>query len=1139
MPEVKITRVPKQVAYLTAPQADGFKFTASWSNPPENTRQTSDRQADAMTIWWTVTYIHKNGTATKSKTLQMYDTGSATSSTVDLEVSPAFGYNFFYPRGNYRLLKVTIGVNATNVIGDSGGVNKDRMMYDPVAPTIEDAEFDEEEGKVINHVECKEADERHMLYDVEWQSIRYDSANGQTSTVKGHEGDGSGDVDYDVERDISGYQALQNDPKRFFKLTTRARARGSHGNSQWVEKLTYLSLPRRPVIKDVVISQNGYADRVVVTFKSDTTGAKTKDAQKDVLRQHPFTGCRLQVLRNVTETDAQRAYSMSGWEDYDVQDNGLCTALYIPVSEVRPDPDMITWVRVKSWNLSEDVLWAASVPYRLETLEKESQESTGDVVVLAPLKPGRDGSSIIAELYWDKGHADSSNGTQIDWSQDTYAWASSVEPSTYTTTRKDTDVTYPVTYDGESYYAFTRFYIRELEVAKRYYVKARRYKDVDGGTLYGSWSEKRSVVVGNPPDAVTLFAPARLSLNEPLPLSWVSSVDDELAQQTQWQVVYGNAGESSGESDEQQNHILAEGKGGTRVSVPWDSVSAAVDAINGVRGYIAKHPSAETSIDVTVIVGVNGGATTASNTERVVIKNPPSVLLINESDPFNRKVIFTATGQPITFDVNASERLSSLDVVVRSNGATGDLPDGRLLQESGNVLWSGRLTELEYDDVVGDHPFRYHVTLPIMGGVIDRSYCTLDVRGVSSEYEAQSNVDGRVFFVDWEHKAPIPAEVPVVPADYVDGNGNRHRDATIGPFDTDPYNLCPFFSHRLSDATFWRDTLNFRHTAEAVGDGWCRAIRNDRDALPLMCSPKISACPWLAPNKTYTLMLEVMCAYADEATVTLDVISTDASPWAEARQEVVAVTSGEPYARRYVTLGTKGSYRQDGYFGVELRTTAMVDVRLSIYRGEYEDAYNPISDADKALRDTFSVYRVTPDGAYLIASNLAAGDSVTDRYAPYGELGGSYRICTVTEDGDMCWRDVGYELPGSDMRIDFGEDYVELPYDVVMSDSFDKDFEARHHYGESRPEGYWNGSVTRRSSLSTDLIRVVDDERARRVRKLAQHVGPCFVRLPNGCAFEADVQVKDITEQHRSVALAVSLDVTEISPTGAFEVGGE
>lgn len=1145
MAEVEIKWVPLSVRYLTAPQADGFEFKTSWSNPPENTRQSSWRQADAITIQWTVWYIEDGKKSTDRRDIFMYDNGSATSSTIDLLAH--FGYTFFYPRGKNRLLKVSVGVRPTNAIGEPVGPNHgsviaNRLLYAPVEPTIEDAEFDEDAGKVIHHVECEEATPRQMLYDVEWESVRYDSRDNSKVTIKGTEGDGSGDVELDVERDIAGYQVLQEDPNRFFKLTTRARARGSYGNSSWVEKSTFLSLPRRPVIQGVNVSQLSNTDRVTVRFAADTTGAAKQSDREAMLRQHPFTGCRLQYLKDVTETNAQTAYSMDGWEDYDVEDNGLCTALYVPASEVRPDPDKITWVRVKCWNLSEDVLWRASVPYRLTALETESPTAEDDVVVLGDLRPGKDGTSIIADLYWDKDRrTDDSTGTQVDWSQDGYAWASTVEPSTYMTTRNDATSKDPrKTYEGNDYYGFTTLYIRDLEIAKRYYVKARRYMEGENGTTYGPWSQKKSAVVGNPPDAVTLSAPSRIPIGDPLPLTWEVAIDDELKQQAQWQVVCGKSAGTSGSSSEIGHLLLASGTGGTRASVPGDTVSETIASLYRLqKDLLPKIPGGEWSIDLTVIVGVNGGATTASNTVRVTIKSLPQVTLLRAGQPDNQRLLFTATGQPIGFDVRASERLSALDVVVRSNGATGDLPDGRLLQEDGDCLWSGRVTDATVSTTSDARwPYAYHVTIPTVMEFVDNSYCTLYVRGMAEDGTRGNTAQG-VFYIDWEHKASIPAVLTLAPHDYVDENGNRHREVEIGPLWTTPRNLCPFFSHSLQDDDFWTHAAwdDLRHKGESQDDGWYRTNYLNDDPV-VDCSPFIMACPWIEGGKTYTLLFETVVRY--NTSITLEVRSDDDTPWIQGRQ--VTVSNADYVDRReshHITITTKPDISGAESLGVSITTEFSYEfVRLSIYEGVYDDAYAPVSDYAKASNDTFSLYRVTTDGAYRIASGLVAGDSVTDPYAPFGELGGAYRLCTVTEDGDMCWRDDEYELPGSDMRIDFGGSYVELPYDVSMSDSFLKDFEARHHYGEARPEGYWNESVTRTSSLSADLIRVKDADTVRRVRQLAQHAGPCFVRLPNGCAFEADVQVDDVSENRMGqIGIDISLKATEIAPTGAYEIG--
>lgn len=183
--------------------------------------------------------------------------------------------------------------------------------------------------------------------------------------------------------------------------------------------------------------------------------------------------------------------------------------------------------------------------------------------------------------------------------------------------------------------------------------------------------------------------------------------------------------------------------------------------------------------------------------------------------------------------------------------------------------------------------------------------------------------------------------------------------------------------------------------------------------------------------------------------------------------------------------------------------------------------------------DVYDVYRLTPDGAYLIAQGVGLEGVVTDEYAPFGGTEIGYRIATRTSDGDMNWADIGYELPGKDLRVDFGSEYVELPYNLVPSDSYSKDFEARRKLSGDI-DGYWNDGVMRNGSFSTDLIRVSEQAKAAAVRRLGKHVGPVFVRTPDGCAFQANVEVSDMSGARRNAALAVTLDVTEVDLTQAF-----
>ena len=181
--------------------------------------------------------------------------------------------------------------------------------------------------------------------------------------------------------------------------------------------------------------------------------------------------------------------------------------------------------------------------------------------------------------------------------------------------------------------------------------------------------------------------------------------------------------------------------------------------------------------------------------------------------------------------------------------------------------------------------------------------------------------------------------------------------------------------------------------------------------------------------------------------------------------------------------------------------------------------------------DTCDVYRLTQDGACPIATGVAYGSTVTDRFAPYStgcQL--AYRICDRTADGDMLWADVDYTMRGGGLRLDWADSHVELPYNVATSEAFKKAFEARTHM-DGKTEGFWDAGTERTSSVTTDLIKLGSDEQRRLVREMARYEGPVFVRTGSGLAFEANVDLDSVVETYESGAIAVSLDITEIALT--------
>lgn len=187
-----------------------------------------------------------------------------------------------------------------------------------------------------------------------------------------------------------------------------------------------------------------------------------------------------------------------------------------------------------------------------------------------------------------------------------------------------------------------------------------------------------------------------------------------------------------------------------------------------------------------------------------------------------------------------------------------------------------------------------------------------------------------------------------------------------------------------------------------------------------------------------------------------------------------------------------------------------------------------VSDLEMAQTDVFDVYRLTPDGATLIAEDRQPGEDVDDPFAPFGEdVSLAYRVCIRTEDGMEEWRDYEYSLPCGLTRIDWTDGYLELPYNLQLNESWEKDFEARRKLSGDI-DGYWNPGAQRTMTITSDLRKLWDAEATRAMRQLAIHAGPCLVRTHTGLCFMANVQPSSFSWSYDSSSLPMGFDVTEI-----------
>lgn len=198
---------------------------------------------------------------------------------------------------------------------------------------------------------------------------------------------------------------------------------------------------------------------------------------------------------------------------------------------------------------------------------------------------------------------------------------------------------------------------------------------------------------------------------------------------------------------------------------------------------------------------------------------------------------------------------------------------------------------------------------------------------------------------------------------------------------------------------------------------------------------------------------------------------------------------------------------------------------------------HPVAPTGAVQTDVYDLYRVSNDSTDLIAEGQPFGIDAVDRYAPYSkDLGLVYRIATRTSDGDVQWADFVYDMKVGVLSFDWDEDkHLELPYDIALQDSYEKNYESHKHMDGS-VSGHWNPGYGKQGTYSTDIIKIRDAEQVKRVREMATYPGPVFVRTPDGGAFEANVTL-GVDTAYSSGAIGVSLNVQAHTLSNAFRLG--
>ena len=214
------------------------------------------------------------------------------------------------------------------------------------------------------------------------------------------------------------------------------------------------------------------------------------------------------------------------------------------------------------------------------------------------------------------------------------------------------------------------------------------------------------------------------------------------------------------------------------------------------------------------------------------------------------------------------------------------------------------------------------------------------------------------------------------------------------------------------------------------------------------------------------------------------------------------------------------------------------DATVTVDQNALRATVTPSAAESASETDVCDVYRLSGGTAHLVAQGCEFGAPIIDKYAPFSADGSglAYRVASRTVDGDVSWSDIAYTLAEDSLVVDFDGERLSLPWGVAKTDSWRKPFTTSKRWDGSNP-GYWDGGAEHTASLSTYIIEPTDGDAANAMRRLARHVGPCFVRLADGTAFAADVQVESYGGSMRSPVAPMSLSATEVDAEGEFMAG--
>ena len=722
-PSLTVTGLSAPARYTSGSNTRLMKIT--WKIPGDLTKATMGDRAEKFRVTW-----HLGGAASAYADVAV----NVKEHAINLlnfknTKNIVYNRNSFYPLTKTKMPQVSANIFAFNRKGNGKTVSVTRKFEAPRAPSIAAFTFDPSNGRVATTVATNAGTDYRERYDTAYLLKVTNTRTGNTTTISNSN---TTSTSFGLSYDATDYQQLAFD--QYICVTAEARARGYAGDSSKTTRSIYIAYPNPATIKDVTVSAK------------DSTGKCTVVIATNNATAHPVDEVKLEYLADCAYENAADIPGNAPWQDTEIVDNANCSALAMPVADLVPSAGNYSWVRVKSYHLSESVLYRYSNYWRVTQLETPAPSVAEEEIKILSAVAGEDGKSAVVTLGWNADGTDVATGTELTWSEYADAWKSTKNPDSYSFTWSDG----VLEHEGVTYQDSATISIKNLTEGGKYYIRARRYLSGET-TTYSPYSNIFTCVTSEAPESLVATSDRYVSVGSALPVYWTFS---GAAYQQEWQIIDSNG------------TVLANGTGSLGATqIPPERLA---------------NFAAGDSLTFTVQASTGSG----------FVSSEPRTVTIVDAPPLSISVANTLTAQPFGFTAT-TDRACDLTVVVTSQGATGQYPEGVLRQTSGDTIYSGVITPIWSieNDV-------YSATVTLPGGLDfwDLGEYTISVTATDPATGLQSTEQVANFNVAWAHQAPEP-NVEIIPIDTVDDTGKHTQAAQIvlsnptGYAETDVYDI--------------------------------------------------------------------------------------------------------------------------------------------------------------------------------------------------------------------------------------------------------------------------------------------------------------------------------------------------------------